>query len=215
MPKLLYSSEKWGCGVTIQLDNKDVIIVSIDQGELLVRNKDHHEGFLKAITNNWNGPAIYRSKDQYKTAKIAETFDIAFLENIPGVVLHNPVLSSFAKAICQCSSADEVELLLHKFEPSAEQVKALAWSFTNDDTLSFYKFALRPDWKKTFVERGCNLYNVILSDDRIVRKLLTRDELTTWPSGANKQFEVDHKPLRIVRLENLDGVTVWEWRKSG
>ncbi len=213
MPKLLYSSEKWGCGVTIQLDNKDVIIVSIDQGELLVRNKDHREGFLKTITSNLNGPAIYRSKNQYKTAKIAEHLDIAFREDIPGVVLHNPVLSSFAKAICQCSSADEVELLLHKFEPSVEEVKALAWSVTNDDTLSFYKLALSHDWKKTL--RGCNLYNVILSDDRIVRKFLTRDELATWPSGANKQFEVDHKPLRIVRLENLDGVTVWEWRKSG
>ena len=52
--------------------------------------------------------------------------------------------------------------------PNPKELEALTWSPSNvnDETLLFYKAALRPSWKKNFIENGCNLYNVIYSDDK-------------------------------------------------
>ena len=63
VPKLTYSSEKLGCGATIELDNKDVIIVSIDRGEVLVRQQEIQKGLLKNVTGSWIGIDLYRSRE--------------------------------------------------------------------------------------------------------------------------------------------------------
>ena len=38
MPKLVYSSEKLGCGATIELDSGDTCMISVAQSGVLVRS---------------------------------------------------------------------------------------------------------------------------------------------------------------------------------
>jgi hypothetical protein len=213
MPKLLFSSEKWGCGATIELDNKDVVIVTIDRGELLVRKSSRHEGLLKSITESRAGQGLHRSKNNYKNAKMAEALDIMFPQKVPELSFKNPVLGAFAKAVWHCSSVSEVEKTLRDCEPPAEETWTSSWQLT--DEYSFYSLALHPSWKETYIKRGGALYIVVLSDGRKVKKLLTKEEVNTWPARSNEVFEADNKSYRILRLETLDGVTVWEWRESG
>lgn len=213
MPKLSYSSEKWGCGATIELDNKDVVIVSIDRGEVLVRQSDIHQGLLKAIIRIRTGPALYRSKNRHKNAKTAEALDLMFRQKVPALSFRNPVLIAFAKAVWHCLSAEEVENTLRSCEPPPQEQWSSSWDFTDES--SFYTNALRPDWKKIYIERGSALYTVIFSDDKKTKKFLTKNEVTTWPAQSNELFEAENKPYRIVRLANMDGDPVWERRKNG
>jgi hypothetical protein len=53
MPKLLRSSETAGCGATIELDNGEVVYVSVAQVGVMVRKWDIHGGLgSRLITNN-------------------------------------------------------------------------------------------------------------------------------------------------------------------
>jgi hypothetical protein len=63
MPKLLWSSEKLGCGATIELDTKEVVIVSIARTGVLVRltNKNFMGSFF--------GPKLYNESNVYKMSK--------------------------------------------------------------------------------------------------------------------------------------------------
>ena len=69
MPKLLRSSETIGCGATIELDNGEVVYVSIAQTGVLVRKWDRNGGIIKSILSNFFGPKLYDEKMSIKTPR--------------------------------------------------------------------------------------------------------------------------------------------------
>ena len=95
----------------------------------------------------------------------------------------------------------------------AQEQFSSPWQLTDEG--SFYAGALRPNWKTTYVDRGSTLYVVIFSDGGKTKRLLSKEEVTTWPTASNALFVHESKPFRIVRLENLDGDAVWEGQKGG
>jgi TPR repeat protein len=113
MPRLLRSSETAGCGATIELDNKDVVFVSIAQTGVLVRLINIRGGLIKNIMSNLFGPTLYNEKNVFKNAKTAEALSTIFPEETSFLSFKNPVLTAFANAIWHCSSAAEVSIVLN------------------------------------------------------------------------------------------------------
>lgn len=128
MPKLLRSSETVGCGATIELDNNEVVYVSLAQTGVLVRLWDMRGGFIKSTISNFFGPILYNEKNVYKNAQTAQALNIMFPQQIPALSFKNPVLAVFSNAIWHCSSAAEVCATLNEalakapqFEDAAEE----------------------------------------------------------------------------------------------
>jgi hypothetical protein len=114
MPALLRSSETAGCGATIELDNTEVVFVSIAQTGVLVRLIDLKGGLIKTLVSNWFGPTLYNEKNVFKNAEAAQALSIMFPEEAPSLSFKNPVLTAFANAIWHCSSAAEVSIVLNE-----------------------------------------------------------------------------------------------------
>ena len=114
MPTLLRSSETAGCGATIELDNKEVVFVSIAQTGVLVRLWNMRGGLIKSLMSNWFGQNLYNEKNVYKNAKTSKALSIMFPEQTPSLYFKNPVLTAFANAIWHCSSAAEVSIVLNE-----------------------------------------------------------------------------------------------------
>jgi hypothetical protein len=112
MPKLLRSSETAGCGATIELENKDLVFVSIAQTGVLVRFMDMKGGFFKGLLSNWFGPTLYNERNVYKNAKTAQSLSIMYPQ-IPELTFKNSVLTAFANAMWHCKSASEVATVLN------------------------------------------------------------------------------------------------------
>jgi hypothetical protein len=149
MPRLLRSSETAGCGATIELDNKEVVFVSIAQTGVLVRLWNMRGGLVRSLMSNWFGPNLYNEKNVYKNARTAQALSIMFPEQIPSLSFKNPVLTAFANAIWHCSSAAEVSVVLNEaierlpLEPTP--------AVTDDKIISDYaafmeKTATKVDW---------------------------------------------------------------------
>jgi len=102
MPKLLRSSETAGCGATIELDNGEVVYVSVAQVGGMVRKLDIHGGLIKSILSNFLGPKLYDESSVYKNAQIAQAFSIMYPEQAPPLRFKNPVLAAFSNAIWHC-----------------------------------------------------------------------------------------------------------------
>jgi hypothetical protein len=85
MPMLLRSSETAGCGATIELDNKDVVFVSIAQTGVLVRLIDLKGGLIRNLMSNWLGPTLYSEKNVFKNATTAQTLSSMFPEGTPSL----------------------------------------------------------------------------------------------------------------------------------
>lgn len=81
MPKLLRSSETVGCGATIELDNGEVVYVSIAQTGVLVRKWDMHGGFIKSLLSNFFGPKLYNESSVYKNAQTAQALSLIYPEH--------------------------------------------------------------------------------------------------------------------------------------
>ena len=73
MPRLVFSSEKAGCGATIELDNGDTCLISVAQSGVLVRS--YQKGFLSGILGSFFGPILYNEKNVYRAAKTAAALD--------------------------------------------------------------------------------------------------------------------------------------------
>ena len=114
MPKLLRSSETFGCGATIELDSKEVVYVSIAQTGVLVRLWNRTGGLVRSIISNFFGPKLYNEKDVYRNAKVAQVLSERFPEQASCLSFRNPVLSVFSNAIWHCSSASEVCVVLNE-----------------------------------------------------------------------------------------------------
>jgi hypothetical protein len=114
MPKLLRSSETAGCGATIELDNSEVVFVSIAQTGVLVRLINLKGGPIRNLMSNWLGPTLYNERNVFKNAEAAQALSIQFPEGAPSLPFKNPVLTAFANAIWHCSSAAEVSIVLNE-----------------------------------------------------------------------------------------------------
>jgi hypothetical protein len=69
MPNLVFSSEKAGCGATIELDNGETCLISVAQTGVLVRS--YKKGFLSGIVGSFLGPVLYNEKKVYLVAETA------------------------------------------------------------------------------------------------------------------------------------------------
>src|SRR5262245_9596898 len=114
MPKPLRSSETAGCGATIELDNGEVVYVSIAQVGVLVRLWNMKGGLFKSLMSNFLGPKLYNESSVYKNAQTARALSIMFPDQAPSLRFKNPVLAAFANAIWHCSSAAEVSIILNE-----------------------------------------------------------------------------------------------------
>jgi hypothetical protein len=127
MPKLLRSSETFGCGATIELDNAEVVFVSIAQTGVLVRSITWGGGLIKKLMSNFTGPTLYNESNVYKNAEVAQALTIRFPVEVSGLSFKNPVLTAFANAIWHCSSAAEVAIVLNEalasLRPSVEEAR--------------------------------------------------------------------------------------------
>ena len=139
MPKLLRSSETAGCGATIELDNGEVVYVSIAQTGVLVRRWDMKGGRIKSLLSNFFGPKLYNEGSVYKNAQTARALSLIYPEQGPPLSFKNPVLAVFSNAIWHCSSAAEVCTVLNeavaKFPDAEREVDAVPASrgFKNSD----------------------------------------------------------------------------------
>jgi hypothetical protein len=111
MPRLTYSSEKLGCGATIELDNNDICMISIARSGVLVRSckKD----YWSRVFGSFFGPILYNEKNIYRAAKTAAFLDSNY-PKVAGLRFQNPVLTAFASAVWNCSSAAEVTIALNE-----------------------------------------------------------------------------------------------------
>jgi TPR repeat protein len=114
MPKLLRSSETAGCGATIELDNGEVVYVSIAQTGVLVRKWDMNGGLIKSLLSNFFGAKLYNESNVYKNAQTARALSLMYPEQAPPLCFKNPVLAAFSNAMWQCASAAEVCAILNE-----------------------------------------------------------------------------------------------------
>jgi hypothetical protein len=110
MPRLVYSSEKLGCGATIELDSGDVCMISVAQAGVLVRS--YKKDFWGLLGSFW-GAKLYNEKSVYRTAKTAAALDAKYPQ-VASLKFQNPVLTAFANAVWNCSSAAEVAIVLNE-----------------------------------------------------------------------------------------------------
>jgi hypothetical protein len=108
MPKLLRSSETAGCGATIELDNGEVVYVSIAQTGVLVRRWDMHGGLIKLLLSSVFGPKLYVEGNVYKIAQTTRALSLIYPEQASMLYFKNPVLAAFSNAIWHCASAAQV-----------------------------------------------------------------------------------------------------------
>ena len=107
------SSETVGCGATIELDNGEVVYVSIAQTGVLVR-RGMNGGLIKSLLSNFFGPKLYNESSVYKNAQTAQALSVIYPEQAPPLSFKNPVLAAFSNAIWHCSSAPEVCTVLNE-----------------------------------------------------------------------------------------------------
>ena len=123
MPKLLRSSETAGCGATIELDNREVVYVSIAQVGVLVRKWDMSGGQIKTLLSNLFGPKLYNESSVYKNAQTARALGLMYPEQAPSLCFKNPVLAAFSNAIWHCASAAEVCVTLNEAAAKTPQLE--------------------------------------------------------------------------------------------
>jgi len=109
MPRLIYSSEKHGCGATIALDSGDACLISVAQAGVLVRS--YKQGFFSGLIGSFFGPTLYQEKNVYKAARTAHALSVAF-PTVPQLKFKNPVLQAFSTAVWHCSSPAAVAIVL-------------------------------------------------------------------------------------------------------
>lgn len=201
MPKLLRSSETAGCGATIELDNKDVVFVSIAQTSVLVRLINIRGGYLKILVSNFFGPALYNQSDVYKNSQTARALSIMFPEQIPVLSFNNPVLAAFSNAMWHCSSAAEVCVVLNE-----AMTKAPLSDDDAEDAALQAAFDAAKNWEPDNAQKaGLQTYQVVFSDG--VRREIQHSpkKVAGWALECNS----GKYPYRVVRILDATGKIVW------
>ncbi|HZR88394.1 MAG TPA: hypothetical protein VFB02_16420 [Bradyrhizobium sp.] len=116
MSRLIYSSEKHGCGATIVLDSGDACLISVAQAGVLVRS--YKQGFLSNLLGSFFGAKLYEEKNVYKAARTAQALSVAF-PPVAELKFKNPVLQAFSSAVWSCSSPAEVAIALNEISERA------------------------------------------------------------------------------------------------
>jgi hypothetical protein len=111
MPRLVYSSEKLGCGATIELDSGEICMISVARLGVLVRF--YKTGRWNGLLGSFFGSVLYNEKNVYRAAKTAAALDTKYAQ-VPSLKFRNPVLAAFASAVWSCSSAAEVAIVLNE-----------------------------------------------------------------------------------------------------
>ena len=204
MPKLLRFSEAAGCGATIELENKDVVYVSIAKTGVLVRKWDIGGGFVKSMISNFSGPKLYNESNVYKNAETAKALKMRFPISAPELPpFKNPVLSSFVTAIWNCQSAVEVCTTLNE---------AIAQAGELDEDAAFdaeLQIAFEIAKNSTPVNARVKAYKVIFSDGKTQDTHFLPEEISSWAAKSNTEFSKEDKPFRVVRIVDIDGKLVW------
>jgi hypothetical protein len=106
MPKLLYSSETLGCGATLELDSKEICLISVAR-----RTGVRVKGFQGRFGRFWIGffgSILYEEKNAYKLTQMIDNLNSFFPGRGLPIKFRNPALAAFANAVWHCSSAAEV-----------------------------------------------------------------------------------------------------------
>ena len=111
--KLLYYSERLGCGATFELDDKNKCMISVARSGVLVKSYPGRFSFF--------GSTLYNEKNVYSVGRTATALSLLFPEKRTSVVFKNPVLAAFANAVCQCSTAAEVATTLNEAVITADK----------------------------------------------------------------------------------------------
>jgi hypothetical protein len=111
MPRLTYSSEKLGSGATIELDNGDTCMISVARAGVLVRSCKND--YWSRVLGSFFGPILYKEKNVYRAAKAAAAL-VSRYPKVASLEFQNPVLTAFASAVWNCSSAAEVAVALNE-----------------------------------------------------------------------------------------------------
>jgi hypothetical protein len=98
MPRLVFSSERGGCGGTIELDNGETCLISVAQSGVLVRS--YKKGFLSGLLGSFFGPILYREQNVYRAARTAAALDSKHVQ-VASLKFQNPRVDRF----CQCRLA--------------------------------------------------------------------------------------------------------------
>jgi hypothetical protein len=108
MPKLLYFSERLGCGATFEMDDKRIVIISVAQSGVLVKA---YKGKFSRGLFPFFGAILYNEKTVNAASKTSLALALLYSKRLP-VSFKNPVLAAFANAIYNCSTAGEVARVL-------------------------------------------------------------------------------------------------------
>jgi TPR repeat protein len=112
MTKLLYYSERMGCGATLRLDSGEPCLISIAQSGVRVKKSRY----------GWLGAILYNETNIYLAAKTGLALDLLFPEKLVPITFQNPVLNAFTNAVWHCSTAAEVSVRLNKAVLDVEQI---------------------------------------------------------------------------------------------
>ena len=106
LPKLLYSSETVGCGAALQLDSKEICLISVArQAGVRVRGS---QGRFGRLWTRLFGAILYEERNAYKIAQAVAALNSLFSEQVLPVTFRNPALAAFTNAVWHCSSTAEV-----------------------------------------------------------------------------------------------------------
>lgn len=104
MPKLLYSSERIGCGATFEMDDKKIVIVSVARSGVRVKAYPRRLSVFGAV--------LYNEKNINVVSKTSIALDLLYPTKRLPISFKSPVLTPFANAIYHCSTAGEVARVL-------------------------------------------------------------------------------------------------------
>ena len=106
LPKLLYSSETVGCGAALELDSKEICLISVArQAGVRVRGS---QGQFGRLWTRFFGAILYEERNAYKIAQAVAALNSLFSEQVLPFTFRNPALAAFTNAVWHCSSTAEV-----------------------------------------------------------------------------------------------------------
>src|ERR1051326_3521407 len=106
LPKILYSSETVGCGAALELDSKEICLISVTRrAGVRVRGSDGRSGRLWV---RFFGTILYEERNAYKVAQAVAALNSLFFDQVLPVRFRNPALAAFTNAVWHCSSTAEV-----------------------------------------------------------------------------------------------------------
>ncbi len=201
MPELIYSSETFGCGATIKLDNGDVCIISVARSSIIVRSYRHGSLF-----GSFFGPILYKEKSVSKALNMAMNLAGQYPKRTVLPPFRNMLLDAFAHTIWHCSSAPAVRATLNEAAVNEAAVNAQVEDICKAAGMGAASEAAE---NRKAEMRVPLTRQVIYSDGQTSEVSLMPWEIDRWAVGSNELFERESRPYRIVRIIDSDDAIVW------